>query len=101
VPGQLYLAFEVGDNSWQTGNSDIIEIEGNDGIRRRWMPVEITVPEEGFTRACRIGSGEWRRYGKEAALYPPVTVPASTNYRPEMPEPAVIIRAMEAELRKQ
>jgi hypothetical protein len=65
IPGHLYLAFEVGDNSWQAGSRDIIELEG-----KRWLPVEITVPGEGFTRAWRIGAGEWRRYGEQAALYP-------------------------------
>jgi len=109
IPGHLYLAFEVGDNNWQKGSGDIIEIDGTDGIRRRWMPVEITVPDEGFTRAWRIGAGEWKRNGTEAALYPireawklypSVTVPASVDHPPEMPEAADIIRALEAELRK-
>jgi hypothetical protein len=109
IPGHLYLAFEVGDNNWQKDSRDIIEIVDKDGARRRWLPVEITVPAEGFTRAWRIGAGEWRRYGTEAALYPireawqlypPVTVPASGDHPPEMPEPAAILRAMEAELRK-
>jgi hypothetical protein len=104
VPGHLYLAFEVGDGNWQKANKDIIEIEG-----KRWLPVEITIPGEGFTRAWRTGAGEWRRYGKDAAmypireawkLYPPVTVPASGDHPPEMPEAANIIRAMEAELKK-
>jgi hypothetical protein len=53
---------------------------------------------------------ENRRYGEQAALYPireawelypPVTVPASGDHPPEMPEAADIVRAMEAELRKQ
>ncbi|MDR0474478.1 MAG: hypothetical protein LBH43_12495, partial [Treponema sp.] len=105
----LYLAFEVGDSSWQAGNRDIIEID-TDGVRKRWLPIEITVPGEGFTRAWRIGAGQWRRYGEKAALYPiheawklypPVTVPASTGHPPQMPEASDIIRAMEAELRKQ
>jgi len=109
IPGHLYLAFEVGDNNWRKGSNDIIELDGIDGIRRRWLPVEITVPGEGFTRAWRIGAGQWRRYGTEAALYPireawelypSVTVPASGDHPPEMPEAADIIRAMEAELRK-
>jgi hypothetical protein len=104
VPGHLYLAFEVGDGNWQKANKDIIEIEG-----KRWLPVEITIPGEGFTRAWRTGAGEWRRYGKDAAiypireawkLYPPVTVPASGDHPPEMPDAANIIRAMEAELKK-
>jgi hypothetical protein len=104
IPGHLYLAFEVGDNNWRKGSSDIIEIDG-----KRWMPVEITVPGEGFTRACRIGASEWRRYGSQAALYPireawefypPVTVPASGDHPPEMPPAADIVKAMEAELRK-
>jgi len=104
IPGHLYLAFEVGDNDWRKGSADIIEING-----KRWMPVEITVPGEGFTRASRIGAGEWRRYGSQAALYPireawkyypPVTVPASGDHPPEMPLAADIVKAMEAELRK-
>ncbi|GBU29445.1 hypothetical protein R84B8_03010 [Treponema sp. R8-4-B8] len=106
VPGHLYMAFEVGDNNWQKDSKDIIELEGKDGKRRRWLPVEITVPNEGFARAWRIGAGEWRRYGKEAVLYPireawelypSVTVPASGDHPPTMPETAAIIRAMEAE----
>jgi len=104
IPGHLYLAFEVGDNDWRKGSADIIEING-----KRWMPVEITVPGEGFTRACRIGAGEWRRYGSQAALYPireawkyypPVTVPVSGDHPPDMPPAADIVKAMEAELRK-
>ena len=104
IPGHLYLAFEVGDDAWRKGSSDIIEING-----KRWMPVEITVPGEGFTRACRIGASEWRRYGSQAALYPireawelypPVTVPASGDHPPDMPLAADIVKAMEAELRK-
>jgi len=110
VPGHLYLAFEVGDAAWQKNSPDIIETVAEDGARKRWFPVEITVPSEGFTRASKIGAGEWRRYGKDAALYPirsawklypPVTVPASTDHPPEMPNAADIIRAMEAELKKQ
>jgi hypothetical protein len=102
IPGHLYLAFEAGDSNWQAGNPDIIELDG-----KRWLPVEITVPGEGFTHAWRIGAGEWRRYGEEAALYPireawelypPVTVPASTDHPPQMPEAADIVRAMERQL---
>ena len=102
IPGHLYTAFEVGDNDWLAGNSDIIEIDG-----KRWLPVEITVPDQGFIRAWRIGAREWRSNGEEAALYPireawklypPVTVPASGGHPPEMPERSDIVKAMEKEL---
>ncbi|MCL2067873.1 MAG: transglutaminase-like domain-containing protein [Treponema sp.] len=103
IPGHIYAAFEVGSNDWQAGSSDIIEIDG-----RRWLPVEITVPDEGFTRAWRIGGRQWRTGGAEAQLYPirecweiypSVTVPASGDHSPEMPLRPDIIRAMEAEIR--
>ncbi|MDR0443025.1 MAG: hypothetical protein LBH44_06435 [Treponema sp.] len=113
IPGHLYIAFEVGDSNWQKGNADIIEIE-TDGALKRWLPVEITVPDQGFTRAWRIGAREWRANvtaaeGSAAALYPireawklypPVTIPASGDHPPEMPDRFEIIKAMEAELRK-
>ena len=99
------MAFEVGDANWLEGNPDIIELNG-----KRWLPVEITVPDQGFTRAWRIGTREWRTSGTEATLfpireawqfYPPVTVPASGDHHPEMPDRAGILKAMETELRKQ
>ena len=114
VPGHIFTGFEVGDNNWQKGNPDIIELEGSDGIRRRWMPVEITVPDEGFTRAWRIGARQWKNAvdtstqenaasGEEAMLYPiheawqiypSVTVPASGGSLQGMPERTDIITAL-------
>ncbi|MCL2480179.1 MAG: porin family protein [Spirochaetaceae bacterium] len=102
VPGHLYMAFEVGDDNWMATSQNIIEIDG-----RRWLPIEITVPEEGFNRAWRIGALQWTRYGDEADIfpirecwkvYPSVTVSASVDYPPEMPLIIDIIKAMEAEL---
>jgi len=102
VPGHLYMAFEVGDKNWMANSPNILEIDG-----RRWLPVEITVPEEGFLRAWRIGALQWTRYGEEAdifpireawEIYPSVTVSASVDYPPEMPSQIDIVRALEAEL---
>ena len=102
VPGHLFMAFDTGDNNWIAGNANIIELDG-----RRWLPVEITVPEEGFMRAWRIGAREWRNTGAGAALYPirecwktypSVTVSASVDYPPEMPAGTDIVNAMAAEL---
>jgi len=103
IPGHLYVAFEIGDNDWMAHNTDIIEIDG-----KRWMPVEITIPEEGFVRAWRIGAREWKSAASDAALYPirecwqvypPVTVTVSVDYPPEMPPAADIVNAMEMEFR--
>ena len=102
IPGHLYMAFEVGDNNWMAGSREIIEIDG-----KRWLPVEITVPEEGFIRAWRIGAREWRNSGDDAAIfpirecwevYPPVTITVSVDYPPEMPPENDIVNAMLIEL---
>ncbi|MCL2443916.1 MAG: hypothetical protein FWD13_10715, partial [Treponema sp.] len=113
IPGHIYIAFDVGDNRWLAGNADIIEING-----KRWMPIELTVPSEGFTSGWRSGARQWRSAnnneqltGNSAAgarlypiheaweIYPSVTVPASGDHLPEMPEWDVIIRAVTNELR--
>ena len=102
IPGHIYIAFEVGDNNWQANNSNIIEIDG-----RRWLPVEITVPAEGFKRAWDIGARQWRENGDEAALlpireawkvYPSVTAPTSGERLPEMPQWDAILRALNNQL---
>ena len=102
VPGHIYAAFDVGDDYWLAGNGDIIEIAG-----RRWLPVEITVPDQGFARAWRIGALQWARYGDEAellpvreawVLYPSVTVPGSGGQLLEMPGWGEIIRATQSQL---
>ena len=102
IPGHLYMAFEVGDSDWMKGNIDIIELNG-----KRWLPVEITVPEEGFFRAWRIGARQWRTSGIEADIfpirecwevYPPVTISASVDYPPDMPQDTDIIQAFLKEL---
>jgi hypothetical protein len=104
VPGHLYMAFDVGDNNWMANNPDIIELDG-----RRWLPLEVTIPEEGFNRAWRVGARQWRSFGEEAELwpiresweiYPSVTVSASVDYPPEMPLSRDIVQALEAELRR-
>ena len=102
VPGHIYVAFETGDDFWYAQSDNIIDLDG-----KRWLPVEITVPREGFTRAWRVGARQWRRAGKEAALfpireawntYPSVTVPASGDHLPDLPEWDAIIKAMEKEV---
>ena len=98
IPGHIYVAFEVGDNNWMAHNDRIIELDG-----KRWLPVEVTVPGEGFARAWYIGARQWTNNRAEAALYPireawkiypSVTVPGSGDHLPEMPEWGEIINAV-------
>ena len=108
IPGHIYIAFEINDSVWSANSQDIIELNG-----KRWLPVEITIPGQGFTRAWKIGAREWRdnlnHADKEKStlypireaweLYPSVTVPASGDQLPVMPEWDAIIRAATNEVR--
>ena len=113
VPGHIFAAFNVGDPQWYANSGDIIELDG-----KRWLPLEITVPSEGFTRAWRIGTRQWRanssagieqdRENSEKAkllpireawkIYPSVTVPSSGDYLQDLPEWDMIIFALEKEI---
>ena len=104
IPGHIYIAFNVGDNDWQANSRNVIELDG-----KRWLPLEITVPSAGFSRAWGIGARQWLSAGKEATLYPireawkiypSVTVPGSGDQPPIMPEWEEIIQALNAELQK-
>jgi hypothetical protein len=100
IPGHIYMAFDAGsENSvmFDAIRDDLIVWED-----RYWMPVEVTVPGEGFYGAWRIGAREWRRFapqtaqnGGEAklypmreswAVYPSVTVPEAGDRLPVVPE---------------
>jgi hypothetical protein len=68
TPGHLYMAFDIGDEGAGTAaalDGGIITHGG-----KAWLPLEITVPAEGFYRAWRIGVQEWEAAGEEAKLYP-------------------------------
>ena len=109
IPGHIYIAFDVGDDSWNYNSEDIIRLNG-----KRWLPVEITVPGQGFTRAWRIGALQWRNnlYNEHSEkstlypireaweIYPSVTVPASGDELPVMPEWAAIKSALLNELQE-
>jgi hypothetical protein len=98
IPGHIYMAFDIGNNEWGMANS--IEYGG-----KRWLPVEITVPGQGFAEACRIGMRQWRSAGEAGQLYPmreswtvypPVSVPGAGDRLPDMPEEREILRQFEA-----
>jgi hypothetical protein len=128
IPGHIYAAFDTGaENSafFDTRQGDFIEHDG-----RLWMPVEVTVPGEGFFRAWRIGTREWRTaaggslaandsitangsqaadQGEERRLYPmreswktypPVSVPGAGDNLPLVPEEAEITGRFNVEMGK-
>jgi hypothetical protein len=103
VPGHIYMAFDTGNRD--PGKSELIEYDG-----RFWMPVEVTIPGQGFTQAVRVGAREWRDAGEDARIYPmkdswtvypAVSVPNAAGQLPDVPDEGKLIEAIERELRKQ
>ncbi|MDR2159298.1 MAG: hypothetical protein LBP23_04425 [Treponema sp.] len=96
IPGHIYAAFATGAGSEEWGVEGLIEQD-----EKLWMPIEITVPGEGFYQAWRIGAREWRTAEEERRLYPmgeswlvypPVTVPEAGDRLPDLPEEDDIAR---------
>jgi hypothetical protein len=100
IPGHIYCAFDIGTPGEGEGKQGegwrvegVIEHGG-----KLWLPVEITVPGEGFRAAWRIGAREWRAAGEAKlypmreswAVYPSVTVPEAGDRLPDLPEEAEI-----------
>ncbi|MDR0596894.1 MAG: transglutaminase domain-containing protein [Treponema sp.] len=58
IPGHIYAAFDpgIGESAafFAARQEDVIAQDG-----RLWIPVEITVPGEGFFTAWRLGTREW------------------------------------------
>jgi hypothetical protein len=121
IPGHIYCAFDTGIETSAQGGGGKDEGEGwmVEGLveygGKLWMPVEITVPGEGFYRAWQIGAREWRRFEEQTvqaggeerqiypmreswAVYPPVTVPG--DRLPDLPEEREIVRRLKVEAEK-
>jgi hypothetical protein len=102
TPGHIYAAFDIGESNGEAG--DLIVHDG-----KRWMPVEITLPGEGFYQAYRIGAREWRSAGEDGKiypmrdswkLYPPVSVPVASDRMPTLPEEKALMKAIEEGLNR-
>ncbi|MDR1249857.1 MAG: tetratricopeptide repeat protein, partial [Treponema sp.] len=90
IPGHIYMAFDSGMTE-EAARRDFYAPEYlifHEG--RAWVPLEVTIPREGFYRAWRIGHKEWSdnaRRGTAAIfpihdswkLYPPVSVPGAAS----------------------
>jgi hypothetical protein len=109
TPGHIYMAFDTGLSpeaaaGYAAGGGDLIYRDG-----RVWMPLEITIPADGFYLAWKIGADEWKKAGEEARLYPtrdswkiypPVSVPGAARRRIVMPDEAAVLGAFDAEMGK-
>jgi hypothetical protein len=118
IPGHIYCAFaaisqdEMALEFWLGQNStNLIEYGG-----KLWVPVEITIPGEGFSRAWRAGMREWEQFTPQTAtappvraiypmrdsweLYRPVSVPGAGERLPDLPEEREIVRRFTAEMRR-
>jgi hypothetical protein len=109
VPGHIYMAFDTGEKAPQPPSprsssyyTDLIEHDG-----RYWMPLEITIPGDGFYRAWRVGAQEWKGAGSDAHIYPtrkswdvyqPVSIPGAGRRTITLPEEAGTVKAFEDSL---
>ena len=91
VPGHIFMAFDSGLTPEQAkmiyrNSSEYIIVD--DEV---WVPLEITLSDEGFYRACRYGAREWNTAAANgnAALYKmrdswqiyqPISVPGAVAY---------------------
>lgn len=90
IPGHIFMAFDSGLTEEEARASfyDPSILVFQDG--RAWIPVEITLTKEPFTKAWRVGAKEWNDAAKSggAKLYPmedswriyrPVSVPGAVT----------------------
>jgi tetratricopeptide (TPR) repeat protein len=109
IPGHIFPAFslDVRDNDAKIQflrTDDFIFMNGE-----TWLPVEITLIDEGFLKAWQSGARQWRNYSRngEAVLYPtqqawqvykPVGFHSSADIR--MPVREKVVKVYLSELRK-
>jgi hypothetical protein len=105
IPGHIYMAFDAGDTEWESRNKETLVFHEG----RYWVPLEITMPREGFSRSWQTGMREWNKAGDEAVLYPmgesweqyrPVSVPGAGDRLPVLPEEKEIVSRFTAELNR-
>ena len=91
VPGHIFMAFDSGLTPEQAktifkNRSEYIVDDG-----KVWMPLEITLSDEGFYRACRYGAREWNAADAKGAaalykmhdcwkIYQPISVPGASAF---------------------
>ncbi len=108
IPGHIFMAFNAGITPEMAetvfrNTSDFIFID--DEV---WVPLEITLSDEGFYRACRYGAREWNNANAQGTaalykmsdswkIYQPISVPGATAYF-NMPDSDAIYLAFANEI---
>ncbi|MBR4005900.1 MAG: tetratricopeptide repeat protein, partial [Treponema sp.] len=102
IPGHIFIAFDSGLSMKEAEQSLMNTSNLIDRNGQAWVPLEITLTDEGFSRAWRTGAREWNQanangtaafYAMEDSwkIYDPVSVPgANANFT--MPEKEVVSR---------
>ena len=91
VPGHIFMAFDSGLTPEQAkliyrNESEYVIVDD-----QVWVPLEITLSDEGFYRACRYGAREWNNAAANGTaalyrmrdswqLYQPISVPGAVAY---------------------
>ena len=91
IPGHIFMAFNAGITPEMAetvfrNTSDFIFVDNE-----VWVPLEITLSDEGFYRACRYGAREWNTANAQGTaalykmsdswkIYQPISVPGATAY---------------------
>ncbi|MBO7637636.1 MAG: tetratricopeptide repeat protein, partial [Treponema sp.] len=102
IPGHIFMAFDSG----MTINEARQALMNTDNMINHngeaWVPLEITLTDEGFSRAWRTGARQWNQAFKDGTaafyamedswkIYEPVSVPgAAANFT--MPEKEIVSR---------
>lgn len=102
IPGHIFMAFDSGlykrQAEEQFGSLENFIVHGSEV----WVPLEITLTDEGFNKAWRVGLREWRvaeRDGTAAMykmrdnwqIYKPVNVPdAAASFT--LPDPEIVAK---------
>jgi hypothetical protein len=101
IPGHIYMALDVGVREVKSEGT-LIEYEG-----KFWLPLEITILNQGFLRAWETGAQEWKSSSGQGRiypmheswkLYPSVSAPRSGEWLPELPGEDTIRQAFNAAL---
>lgn len=105
VPGHIFMAFDSGLTPEQALMSFRNTTEFIFDKDKVWIPLEITLSDEGFFKACRYGAREWNTSASQGTaalyrmsdswkIYQPISVPGATAYF-NMPESDAIYLAFE------